>query len=214
MRAFARPFPIDRLSLEARVLYSAFCAFLLVGVTSSIWLLHDDGIDGSSHSVRRHYRGGSVDVVVDPATKIVASELSAASGPAIDIGALEASAAVDAATAQTPARSLRQVVETTHFHLFSVPLCLLVVGHLFMMCALRLGTKVAVLVVAATSTLLHVLSPLLVRTANETQAAVTAPLFVVSAATMGATWFVMLAWPLWQMWTRPPPSLTSPAQEA
>ena len=27
------------------------------------WLLHDDGIDGSSQSVRRYYRGGSVDVV-------------------------------------------------------------------------------------------------------------------------------------------------------
>jgi hypothetical protein len=204
MRAFARPFPIDRLSLEARVLYSAFCAFLLVGVTSSVWLLHDDGIDGSTPSVRRHYRGG-------PAGDVVGVDVTAGAGapgttgPAFDTAALEAGLAADAATTTTTEKSLRQVVETTHFHLFSVPLCLLVVGHLFMMCALRLGTKIAVLAVASLSTLLHVLSPLFVRTANETLTAVAAPLFLLSAATMGASWFAMLAWPLWQMWTRRPP---------
>jgi hypothetical protein len=202
MRAFARPFPIDRLSLEARVLYSAFCAFLLVGVSSSVWLLHDDGIDGSTQSVRRYYRGSTADLVVDAAAPAAAAVHD---GPAFDAAALEAGLATDAATTTTTEKSLRQVVETTHFHLFSVPLCLLVVGHLFMMCALRLGTKIAVLVVASLSTLLHVLSPLLVRSGNETLTSVTTSLFLLSAALMGATWFAMLAWPLWQMWTRPAP---------
>lgn len=191
---------IDRLSLEARVLYSAFCLFLLVGMASSAWLYVDDGLGLSSAAVQRYYLGAPE----------IGAESDAGSNAASNAGSNVAASSTSGGPAlalpdEEPAGGLRlekparQVMETFHFHLFSVPVCLLIVGHLFMMCALSTRVKVWLLVLASLFTMLHLVGPLLVRFGSPSFA----PLFVASAVGMTVLWSVLLVLPLVEMW-RPP----------
>ena len=67
MRVFARPFPLQQLSLEARVLYAGFCVFMLFGVWTSAWLAHDDGFGTDPATVVRYYRGDAAAPTTAPA---------------------------------------------------------------------------------------------------------------------------------------------------
>ncbi|MDP2340719.1 MAG: hypothetical protein Q8O67_07170 [Deltaproteobacteria bacterium] len=175
MRQFAKPFPMSRLSLEARVLYTAFLLFVLVGVGSSVWLYSDSGLGLGGDDVTRYFHGDEAPGLAPPAD-----------GAPMHM--------------EKPAR---QVVETLHFHTFTMPVVLLIVGHIFMMCALSTRKKIAVLVTASTSTLLHMLLPPLVRFSS----AAFAGLFGPSAIVMSAAWLLLIVWPLIEMW-RPSSSTT------
>jgi hypothetical protein len=212
MRQFARPFPLARLSLEARVLYSAFLVFVLVGVGTSVWLYDDDGLGVSVDAVVGYYRGDAP-VVAAPVkggdAPVVAAPVKGGDEGGVGLE-LPDDAAIDRPLRlEKPAR---QVVETFHFHAFTMPVLLLILGHIFMMCALSTKTKVATLLLASTSTLLHLLLPPLVRFAADGFAALFAP----SAIVMTLTWLVLLLWPLVEMWwptSAEPPSTTTAASE-
>lgn len=203
MRAFARPFPLQQLSLEARLLYAGFCVFMLFGVWTSAWLAHDDGFGTDSATVVRYYRGD--DAVTSATTTPTPTPAPAATdGPAI---ALPDDVVTDDAHGPLHVeKSARQVMETFHFHSFTMPVVLLIVGHIFMMCAVSMGRKVAVLVVASLSTLLHLLLPVVVRFAGAAVAHVGAALFVPTAVLMLITWTVMLVRPLVELARRPRPA--------
>ncbi len=164
MRPFARPMSIERLSPEARILYSGFCAFVAVGVATSMWLYLDDGLGALPSSAARYYLG-------DPSAMVFE-------------------------------KSPRQVMETFHFHVFVVPIVLLVVGHIFLMCDLRLRTKAWALAIATVSTLLHLLAPVLVRFVTPEAAVLVFP----SALAMSALWLVLTVYPLFAMWRGRPPA--------
>lgn len=183
MRQFARPFPITRLSLEARVLYTGFLLFLVLGFASSVWLYADSFGGWSARSAGEYYRGG--DAPAPPASED-------SGGPALDLPD-------EAAVPEAPLRlekPARQVMETFHFHLFTVPVVLLIVGHLFMLTSLSVRLKVGVIAFASVTTFAHLLAPLLVRFVGP-QWGVLMPVSVVGAA-LG--WLPMLLWPLWEMW--------------
>jgi hypothetical protein len=192
MRVFARPFPLQQLSLEARVLYAGFCVFMLFGVWTSAWLAHDDGFGTDPATVVRYYRGDAAAAASTP-TSTPTAPSTTTDGPALalpdDVVALDAAALREE-------KSARQVMETFHFHAFTMPVCLLIVGHIFMMCALSTRKKVVVLVLASGSTLLHLLLPVVVRFGGDGVAAVGAWLFVPSAVLLLLTWTLMLAMPL------------------
>ena len=183
MRPFARPFPIDRLSLEARVLYTGFLGFILVGLVSSVWLYADSFGDLSAARAREYYRGASEP---GPAPE------PAVGGPELDLPR-ERAAAAGAIRLEKPAR---QVMETFHFHLFTVPVVLLIVGHLFMLTSISTRAKVVVISVASVATLAHLLAPLIVRFGS----AAWAPLMPLSVVAAAAGWLPMLVWPIWEMW--------------
>jgi len=191
VRQFARPFPIDRLSLEARVLYTAFLVFLLGGIASSIWLYEDSFGSLGSDTAARYYLGD--------AAGAAAEGDGTAEGPALDLPEDDPAPAAAAGGLHLE-KSPRQVLETFHFHLFTVPVVLLIVGHLFMLTALPLRWKIAVIAIASAGTLVHLVAPLLVRFGG----AAWSPLMPISviAATVG--WLPMTLWPLWEMWTRLP----------
>jgi hypothetical protein len=188
MRTFARSTPIDRLSLEARVVYTLFCLFLLIGYATSAWFYADDELGAAPASAARYYLGEAEAATPAPAP----SE----DGPALDLPE-----EAPAATSLRIAKPARQVMETFHFHLFSVSVCLLILGHLFMMCRLSVRTKSTLLVVAGVSTLLHLLAPPLIRFVGPGFAALMFP----SAVLMGLSWLVLTVWPVWEMW-RPVPA--------
>ncbi len=136
MRFFSRPTSLDRLSTEARVVYTAFAVFMLLGYASSVWLYVQSGLGARPQAASRYYLGDESDP--SPAAAAVVSPLNLA-------------------------KPTRQLVETFHFHVFAAPLCLLVIAHLFMMCSLSLRVKVAIILTAHVALLLHLLAPLGVR---------------------------------------------------
>lgn len=181
MRQFARPFPIERLSVEARLLYTAFLGFLLVGLATSVWLYRDSFRGFGGEAAARYYLGEA------PAPAKLPT-----GGPALDLPDEEPASP----GRLTLEKSERQVMETFHFHLFTVPVVLLIVGHLFMLTALSTRLKAGVLVIASLATLLHLLAPLLVRFGG----AGFGPIMPLSALLAAAGWLPMCAWPLWELW--------------
>src|SRR5687767_12530762 len=135
MRQFAKPTSLERLSLEARILYTGFSLFLLIGFFTSFWLYADDDFGLSSENVVRYYHGDPED----------------AGAPDVPVEKMRF------------AKPPRQVMETFHFHIFSVPVCLLIVAHLFMMSGLATKTKAGIIAVSTVVTLVHVLLPPLIR---------------------------------------------------
>lgn len=195
MRQFARPFPIDRLSLEARVLYTAFLVFLIGGLASSVWLYRDSFGSLGGGAAATYYLGDAAGAAAEGGPAI---DLPDAGGPALDLpGEVAPEAAAGGLQLE---KSPRQVLETFHFHLFTVPVVLLIVGHLFMLTALSLRTKIAVILLASLGTLLHLAAPLLVRFGG----AGWSPLMPVSVIAAALGWLPMTVWPLWEMWTRLP----------
>lgn len=208
MRVFAKPMPIDRLSVEARILYSAFLVFMGLGTASALWLYADDDLGLDATSVKNYYLGNDADPETNTATPNDSQNNSQKDSQLdlqIDLP--------DDTGAQQPiqetmqeiriAKPMRQIVETFHFHLFSVPICLLIVGHIFMMCRLSTRTKATIIAAGSIATLLHLLAPVAVRALSPAWAWLFAP----SAVVMLITWLWMSIKPLIDLWRPiPPPS--------
>src|SRR5690606_26606461 len=102
------------LPLSARLIYSGFLAFVLLGLGISVWLASEMvGLD--LDRVGEYYAGQATSE----------SQSVTSSGPE-----LELPPELDAAVEPEP-RSLRATLEVTHFHLFSMPLHWMVLAHLF-----------------------------------------------------------------------------------
>lgn len=226
MRAFtsAKPVLISALSIEARCLYSCFCLFMLLGGGSSIWFYLDDHLGTTANDARRYYLGDeAVDVqrvipadhAAEPSNGVLAQKPIADSqketgGPELTLpgdgpewvmptGA-QASPVADGESMRFK-KPRRQIVETFHFHVFSVPVCLLIIAHIFMLCAIRRDVKIGMIVLAHVSTLVHLVAPPLIHQGTPGAAAMMFP----SALVMLATWTAMTLWPLYDMWCRPQP---------
>ena len=188
MRQFSRPSPIDRLSLEARVVYSVFCAFMLLGYGTGVWFWLDDDLGLGAEGTRTYYLGEAAPAPV---------EAPSGDGPALELP--EDLAPARPLRVEKPARV---VIETFHFHLFSVSVCLMILAHLFMMCGVSRRLKMIVLIGGSLGTTLHLLVPVLVRFASPSLAFLMFP----SALVMGVSWLFMTLWPLWEMWRAPMPA--------
>ncbi|MBI2375597.1 MAG: hypothetical protein HYV07_16500 [Deltaproteobacteria bacterium] len=171
---------MERLSLEARVVYSFFLLFILVGLASSVWFWIDDGLGLGATGTQAYYLGSRSDP--DPAAP--------SDGPELE---LPGDAAAEPLRLAKPPR---QVVETFHFHLFSVSVCFLILGHIFMMVRLGRAAKVAVISCGALGSLAHLLVPVLVRFGSPGLAHMMFP----TAAIAGLSWVWMTIHPLVEMW--------------
>jgi hypothetical protein len=177
MRVFAKPTSLERLSLEARIVYTGFALFLLIGYATSAWLYFDDDLGLSPSSVERYYLGEKAAPVQETRGAIEVPEELESTGLRLE-------------------KPPRQIVETFHFHMFSVPVCLLIVAHLFMMSGFTTRTKASIILVATIATMLHVLLPPLIRFSSAKWSVLFAP----SAFAMSATWVFMTIEPIWEMW--------------
>ena len=178
MRHFAKPSSLDRLSLEARLVYTIFCLFMLAGYATSLWFYLDDELGTSPKAAERYYLGEAV-AAIEPAED---------GGPALDLPEEPPDLRLE--------KPARQVMETFHFHLFSVPVCLLILAHIFMMGRESTRTKVLTIGIASLSTMIHLLTPPLIRFASPSFAFLMFP----SAIAMTATWLYMTVSPVAQMW--------------
>ena len=177
MRQFASSgFRIWNLSREAKVIYTGFGLFALLALLVSM-LFYEDLVGGSS-GVKGYYAGETAH----------ATEESAPPRTKIEIP--------DEPQRLVVAVTYRKLLEVTHFHLFTVPVFLLIIAHLFMLTGLRAGTKVAWIVSGWISTLVHLGAPWLIRYGTPRLAW----LYGTSGALMGVTMTVLTVYPMIVMW--------------
>jgi hypothetical protein len=182
MQDFTRPSGrLRALPVGARAVYSVFLVFTLVGLALTLWLTHDMvGIDLASAD---EYYGGE---------KARSEENEVDGGPAL---VLPPDAENLAAFERMPRRKL---LEVTHFHLFSMPVYLLILSHIYMLSRSRKNAKVAWITAGSFGTLLHIAAPWLV--AHGCAGAVAT--YAVSGGLMLLSYVVMSVVPLWEMWRR------------
>lgn len=180
MQDFTRPSGrLRALPLGARAVYTVFLVFTLVGLAFTIVLTHDMvGIDLAGAD---GYYGGAAAPVDEPELR---------GGPALVI---PPDGEVLAAFEPMPRRKL---LEITHFHLFSMPVYLLILSHIYMLSRARKRSKVTWITLSSIGTLLHVAAPWLV--AYRCGAGV--GFYALSGLLMllGYTWMSLV--PLWEMW--------------
>jgi hypothetical protein len=187
MRQFASSgFRLWNLGREAKVLYSAFCLLTFLGLVSSA-LYYGDLVGAGMGGIKRYYAGED---------RAAAPPAAAAptGGPAIELPD-------DAERARAPivvAVTYRKLLEVTHFHLFTMPVVLLIVAHLFLATGARDGAKLAWIVAASASVLLHLATPWLVRYGGPSLAF----LHAVSGAALTVTMSVLTLYPVVAMWSR------------
>ncbi len=99
------------------------------------------------------------------------------------------------------AETYRRLLETTHFHLFSMPLLLLVLGHLFLLCGVSARAKIGWPAAAVAATAVHLFAPWGIYLAGSSLGL----LYPISAGAMLLSYGVMLGVPVYQMWRAAPP---------
>jgi hypothetical protein len=168
--------------VHARLVYSVFLVFTLAGLALTMVLLHDMvGIDLARAA---DYYGGEA---VPP------EEPPPLDGPDIELpGDLAASS-----VALPMAR--RKLLEVSHFHLFSMPVYLLVLAHLFALSTVGNRGKMLWIGAGTVGTLLHLVAPWVA--ASGAGGAVL--LYGTSGALLLVSYLVMSMVPLWEMWMPP-----------
>jgi len=182
MQDFTRPAGrLRALPLAARAVYTVFLAFTLVGLGLTLVLTHDMvGIDLNDAA---QYYGGDAAPIDEP---------ERAGGPSLVIPPDgEALAAFE----PMPRRKL---LEITHFHLFSMPVYLLILSHMYMLSRARKKSKAVWIAIGSLGTLLHVAAPWLVAARFGAAVGVYAASGVMML--MSYTWMSVV--PLWEMWRR------------
>jgi hypothetical protein len=117
-------------------------------------------------------------------------------GPTIDLPPDDAAAANQRITV---AVSYRKLLEVTHFHLFTVPVFILIIAHLFMLTGLSSTAKTTWIVLGWSASLAHLGAPWLIRYAS----AAWTPLYPVSGGLMALSLAVMTLYPIVMMWVPP-----------
>jgi hypothetical protein len=198
MKDFIRPRGrLRTLPLPARLVYSVFAVFTLVGLAFSAWL-GADMVGADLSELDEYYAGTS-----EPSSEAALLPPDSTGGPALDLPP-----EVDGPSASA-AMPLRKLLEVTHFHLFSMPVYLLILSHLFMLSRLEDRAKLFWIALATVSVAAHMAAPWIAR--NGTASARAA--YGVSGAAMMVALLVLTVVPLWEMWAPLPGGERLPPSE-
>lgn len=185
-------FRLWNLPLPAKLLYSFFCGLSLFGVVSCV-LLYEDLVGPS-------LRTGHVAKVAQfygPSSRPMAVPESTANGPAIVLPEDEAAVPLQVAM------PYRKLLEVTHFHLFTVPVLVLILTHLYVLTGA--SRQLVWVLLAWLSTTFHIAAPWLIRYGS--------PRLSVLYPISGFSLFLSCVWlcvfPIWVMW-RGKPRKTAP----
>ncbi|WP_433926061.1 hypothetical protein AB3662_24350 [Sorangium cellulosum] len=144
------------LSLGAKLLYTAFTVASVIGLLVS-WRLYGAMVQDAGSA--GYYAGAAV-VAPAPAP----AQTAPAEGPALDLGPeLELPAAPETPRVLVEQISERKLLEVTHFHLFSVPVYVLILAHLWLLARLPSWLHTAGVVAAVAASGLHMAAPWLIR---------------------------------------------------
>jgi hypothetical protein len=149
MREFAKKSRLALLPLSARLVYSVFLGFTLLGLLVSAWLGETSvGLDLGKFDA--YYAGAPV-VSAQPA---LAADTG---GPTFDLPE-----EVNEPPQPEP-KSFRSTLEVTHFHLFTMPIHWLVLAHLFALCGISERAKVVFITGSALAMASHLAAPWIAR---------------------------------------------------
>lgn len=183
MKDFTRPRGrLASLPAPARLVYSSFLVFTLAGLGMSLWLT-DDMVGLDLTKLEAYYAGGEE----APPSELA---VSPGSGPV-----LELPDDLPAASLTEP-MPLRKLLEVTHFHLFSMPLYLMVLSHLFILSRGSDRSKLLWIATGTFGTAGHIVAPWIAR-AGVTSSAVA---YGVTGSALLVSFAVMSVGPLWEMW--------------
>jgi uncharacterized membrane protein len=140
------------LSFGAKLLYTAFAVSAIIGLVVS-WQLYGAAIGEGGDKV--YYAGAEV-----APKKPAADPAPAAEG---DGPALELPEEATAPRAMTEQISERKLLEVTHFHLFSVPVYVLILAHLWLLARMPAWLHTAGIVASVVTSGLHLAAPWIVR---------------------------------------------------
>lgn len=160
------------LSFPARVLYTVYAAITFIGLVSVI-ALYDRIVVFSAHATPQDLFGHLVNHYVQP-------ENVPTSG-----------------TCATPS-PYDKLLETTHAHLFTMPVMLLIAGHLFLLTSLPMRVKTGIIVAACAAMVLHLLAPWIIYATNGEP--ITTTLYPLSGGALLITTAALLGVPVWEMW--------------
>jgi hypothetical protein len=183
MKEFARKQGrLGTLPQSARLIYSIFLVYVLIGLGVSL-SLSGDMVGLMLQRFDEYYAGKVVEAkpaVEDPE-----------SGPVLDLPEdLEQAAPAEP-------KSLRATLEVTHFHLFSMPLHWLVLAHLFAMSTLADRTKTGLVLASGFAVGAHLAAPWIARMGS----CVGGVYYAASGSLLLVTFAVMAIVPLVQMWS-------------
>jgi hypothetical protein len=176
------------LGIEAKILYTTFCVLTLGGVVSSA-LYYGDLVGTGTDGIKSYYAGDTSAAPPPP------PPAGAPSGPSIDVPEDE--------RGRPPivvAMTYRKLLEVTHFHLFTMPVVLLIIGHLFLATNLGDRAKLLWLIAAAGSVATHIATPWLVRYGGGRLAF----LHAVTGIALTLTMAVLTIYPVAAMWRTKP----------
>jgi hypothetical protein len=202
MRQFASSgFRLWNLGIEAKILYTTFCVLTLFGIVSSA-LYYGDLVGAGTSGIKSYYAGeakfgeakfGEAKLGdAKPAPAVAAPAPGAPpSGPAIDVPEDE--------SGRPPIvvpMTYRKLLEVTHFHLFTMPVVLLIIGHLFLATGLGDRAKLLWLIGASSSVAAHLATPWIVRYGGGGLAF----LHAITGTTLTVTMSVLTLYPVLAMW--------------
>lgn len=152
MRDFQAAIPgrLRAVSLGSKMLYTAFALAAVIGLFVS-WRLYGAAVSDAGPAA--YYAGA--EVAAAPA-KVDAKPPSG--GPSIDLAPEPERPRV-----MVVQMSERKLLEVTHFHLFTIPIYVLVLAHLWLLAKLPLWLQHAGVVAAVLTSGLHIAAPWLVR---------------------------------------------------
>lgn len=171
------------LPLSARWVYSVFNVFSLIALVETAWLGAD--MVGADLSGVESYYAGKAPPAPAPAAP--------SGGPVIELPD-------ETITPEAAPMPLRKLLEVTHFHLFTMPVYLLILAHLFMLSRVRSGPKLGFIIGGSLGVLLHMLAPWVARSGTPLSVA----FYGVSGSLLLVCMLVMSVVPLYEMWAPPP----------
>jgi hypothetical protein len=190
VRQFASSgFRIWNLSREAKLVYTCFGLFSIAAIAVSM-MFYEDLVGPKTAGVAGYYAGATHAATSSGAA---ATSGGAATGPKID---LPDEAAAASSERLTVAVTYRKLLEVTHFHLFTVPVFLLIIAHLFMLTGLSSAAKTAWIATGWLSAFVHLLAPWVIRYGSASWSF----LYPTSGAIMGVALTVMTLYPIIVMW--------------
>jgi hypothetical protein len=139
------------LSISSKLLYSAFLVAALVGLLVS-WKLYGAAV--GSAGPRAYYAG---EAVAPPAAEVRAGSAESG-GPSLDLPQETA-----VAKPMVEQISDRRLLEVTHFHIFTIPIYVLVLAHLFLLTRLPSWVHTTAIATAVGSSGMHIAGPWIVR---------------------------------------------------
>ena len=186
MKDFTRPKGrLASLPLPAKVVYSVFLGFTLGGLAMTMWLT-DDMVGLDLAKMDSYYAGGEVAAPDSGAP----GNGSGGGGPGVDLPD-----DLPAGAIQEP-MPLRKLLEVTHFHLFSMPVYLMILSHLFMLGRTSDRFKLTWIGIGTLATAGHIAAPWLARSG----AASSALAYGFTGSGLLLSFLVMSLVPLWEMW--------------